>query len=937
MAGLAALRTFKWHSAPAQLAIALGYILAAHQGFRVATVHPVVASVWPASGLALAALLLFGLRLWPGIFAGALAANAMKGVSIPASALIALGNTAAAISATLILRRVNFSSHIQRVRDAIALVGLGALLAPVLAATNGTLILHFLTGVPDLGLPGIWFTWWSGDAIGVMLLTPFLLAWINGQKLKLTRGQAVESVVLGVGLVVISLLLVRVLKGYEYAILPLVGWASHRGGIRGASTATLVVAAIAVWQTNSGVGPFIGTGHEGLWRLQLFLTLLVTGSLMIGVMATAHQRVTDALRASELRFRRVFECAGVGIAIVQPDGRIVDANPALHAMLGFSGAQLTGRTIADITHPEDWAVEKAEIERVMAGEHAPYRMAKRYLRRDGSVFWGKLTATHIPDGANGPGAAVKLVEDVSEQRAAQDALSRDQDQLQRTTQLLQTLVDAAPLAIVSVDPNGRVRNWNRAAEQLFGWREAEVIGQPVPFVPPESREEFRRTLRRVLDGEALAGHQVRRCPRDGIMLDLRMCAAPTRALDGSIDGVIAIVEDVTDRKRMGEQLRQAQKMEAIGQLTGGIAHDFNNLLTIIITNAALLGDKIDSDQAEMRVELSELQRSAFRGAELVRKLMTFSRKRDLELSAVNLGEVVSETDRALRRLLPKSVEILSQIDETGPLTIQGDVGAIEQIILNLATNARDAMPSGGTLRLAVYRAWLDKEHRRTHGWGIAGEYIVLAVSDTGSGMSPETRARVFEPFFTTKEPGKGTGLGMAMVYGLMKQHQGYIGLYSEAGRGTTFRLYFPAVRPCGEASEGRIEAAPPRGGTERIVVVDDEDGIRRSAARVLRRAGYTVDEAADGEGALALLSGGAHFNLVVSDLVMPRMGGAVLCERLRNQNNAVPVLLMSGYTTEDVKALKGAQPGLQFLHKPWTATDLLRRVRSMLDEAAKSA
>jgi CheY-like chemotaxis protein len=278
------------------------------------------------------------------------------------------------------------------------------------------------------------------------------------------------------------------------------------------------------------------------------------------------------------------------------------------------------------------------------------------------------------------------------------------------------------------------------------------------------------------------------------------------------------------------------------------------------------------------------------------------------------------------------------MDNAGPFTIQGDVGAIEQILFNLATNARDAMPDGGTLRLAVYRAWLDREHRRTHGWGASGEYIVIAVSDTGCGMNSETRARVFEPFFTTKEAGKGTGLGMAMVYGLMKQHNGYISLYSEPERGTTFRLYFPAVTPCTQASAAQPDTPAPAGGRERILIVDDEDGIRRSAARVLRRSGYAVEEAADGQKALALLGRAENqFDLVLSDLVMPHMGGLALYEKLQARGNGTRVLLMSGYTAEDVRALKAAQPGLRFLHKPWTVTDLLRRVRGILDEPAGAA
>jgi PAS domain S-box-containing protein len=910
------------------LGITATYVVAANLGFLVAIVHPVVASVWPPAGLALAVLLLFGPRWWPGIFVGALVANALMGIPLPAATVIAVGNTLAAAWGASTLRRLDFQLGLHRIRDALVLIGFGALCAPLIAATIGTLSLHLAANAPADHLAAIWLNWWSGDSIGVMLVTPLLAVWMRRHVPDLTGRQIAEMALLVASLLMVSVVLTGVLHGYKYAIFPLVSWAAIRYGPRGASLATVLVAAVAIWHTVQGVGPFIGTGGEGLWRLQLFLALLTTGSLVVGAMA-------GALRASELRFRRMFEHAGVGIVVVQADGRIAEANPAFHGMLRFSPAELAGRTLADITHQDDWAVDKTIIRELYAGQLAPYRVVKRYLRKDGTLFWGKLTATHIPDGGDGPGCSIGLVEDISEQRAAEEALARDEEELRRTTQLLQTLIDAAPLAILAVDPQGCVRSWNHAAEQMFGWSAAEVIGQIVPFVPPQALEAFRSSLRGVLDGEALTGLQVRRNRRDGIVIDLRICAAPTRAPDGTVDGIIVIAEDVTERKSLGEQLKQAQKMEAIGQLTGGIAHDFNNILTIVMTNATLLADQIALDQMDMRGEVTDLQRAALRGAELVRKLMTFSRRRDLELSPVNLADVLGDAERALRRLLPKSIDVSSQIADAGPFTVEADVGAIEQILFNLATNGRDAMPEGGTLRLAVYRAWLDQEHRRTHGWGTPGEYIVIAVSDTGCGMSPETRGRVFEPFFTTKEVGKGTGLGMAMVYGLVKQHNGYIGVYSEPGHGTTFRLYFPAVTACTQAWAAPADPAASVGGTERILIVDDEDGIRRSAGRVLRRSGYVVEEAADGEKALALLGTAENpFDLVLSDLVMPRMGGLALRETVLARGDGTRVLLMSGYTTEDVRALRAAQPGLGFLHKPWTVTDLLRRVRGILDEPA---
>ncbi|HEY8196828.1 MAG TPA: PAS domain S-box protein [Gemmatimonadales bacterium] len=932
--------------AGAYLGVTVAYVVAAQLAFHLATVHHVVSSIWPPAGLALGLLVLCGFRLWPGIFLGALLANGFNGMPWAAATMIATGNSLAAISGAYALRRFRFHSNLHRVRDALLLLGFGALLAPVISATIGTLSLHLLAGVPVHLVGPIWITWWSGDAIGVMLITPLFAAWADLRLPELTRRQIAEVGLVGAGLVGSSVVLMQAVHGYEYAILPLVGWAAIRGGPRAASLATLVVGAVAMMYAASEASPFVGDGqYHGLWQRQLFLAILTTKSLMLAAMAAAQFKAANALQVSEQRFRRLFEHSSVGMAVVGSDGIITDANPALRNMLGYSNVELLGCAFAEISHPADQASEKDLLGELLAGRRPSFRLVKRYLRKDRTVFWGKVTATHVPDSAGGIGWGIGLIEDISEQRAAEEALERDTaarreaaEQLRRTTQTLQTLVDASPLAIMTLDPEGLVRSWNQAAEGMFGWSAADALGNTLPFVPPEGMAEFQNNVRRIFSGEAITGLQAERVRRDGQRIDVRVCAAPTRDTAGNIDGVIALVEDVTERKSLGEQLRQAQKMEAIGQLTGGIAHDFNNLLTIVITNAALLADEIAPERTDMRAELSELQRAALRGVELVRKLMAFSRRRSVEMQPIDLGEVISEGTKDLGRLLPASVEVGVEIESRTPLTISGDVGGIQQILFNLATNARDAMPDGGTLRVRVYRVSLDEEHRRTSGGGRSGEYIVVAVSDTGCGMSPKVRARAFEPFFTTKGVGKGTGLGMAMVYGLVTQHKGFSNLDSEEGRGTTVRLYFPAIGASVSPARGPSEPRPRVGGTERILVVDDEEGIRRSAARVLTRFGYAVAEASDGEGALAAIRDAEHpFDLVVSDVVMPRLSGMALYRELRGHGSGVRVLLMSGHTAEDLDALDEPLSGARFLPKPWTITDLLHRVRQVLDEGLAAA
>jgi PAS domain S-box-containing protein len=906
------------------LIIAAAYMLAAELAFQVGPVHMTVASIWPPSGLALAVLLLFGLRWWPGIVLGTIGANLLRSASLPVSVALSAGNILAGVFGAVALKKLGFRTSIHRVRDALLLIGVGAFVAPVISGSIGALSLYFLAGAPGRQVPTLWVNWWSAEVVSIMLVTPLLLAWLQGTRPDLSLRRVLDITVLGATLLLGTAALRHAPQGYEYAVFPLVSWAAIRFGNRGGSLAPVVVTAVASWYTIHGMGPFAGGSDEGYWRLQLFFALLAGGALVLTAMASGQALVAGALRDSELKFRRVFDHAGIGIWIVNQGGKFVDANSSLLEMLEYSKDELLGLPIARISHPDDVPASDSLLQELVTGQRMTYRMTKRYLRKSGSVFWGRLATTQIPAGEDGPACVIGVVEDISEQQAAVEAL-------RGTSQTLQTLVNAAPLAIYTLDVEGRVRSWNHAAERMFGWAAAQVIGQQLPFVPAEDVERFRQSLAGVFAGEPLTGYQVQRRAADGRPIDLRICAAPMRRPDGTIDRIIAVAEDVTERRSLGEQLRQAQKMEAIGQLTGGIAHDFNNILTIVITNAALMATELKSDQSELRAELEELHRAALRGVELVRKLMAFSRRRAVEMKPLDLGQVISDASRDLGRLLPASVQVAVQVESSGPLTVSGDIGAIEQMLFNLATNSRDAMPEGGILQLRVYRAWLDAEHLRTHGWGSAGDYVVLAVSDTGSGMSEKVRERAFEPFFTTKGVGKGTGLGMSMVYGLVTQHRGYADLSSEEGKGTTVRLYFPAVT--GAIQQPRATPSPPPvGGNERILVVDDEDGVRRSAVRVLSRFGYAVEEAEDAEGALAITGKVAPFDLVLSDVVMPRMSGMALYRELRRRDSSVRVLLMSGHTAEDLDALDEPDAGVTFLHKPWSVTDLLRRVREVLDE-----
>jgi CheY-like chemotaxis protein/two-component sensor histidine kinase len=391
------------------------------------------------------------------------------------------------------------------------------------------------------------------------------------------------------------------------------------------------------------------------------------------------------------------------------------------------------------------------------------------------------------------------------------------------------------------------------------------------------------------------------------------------------------VRDISERRRLEEQLRQAQKMEAVGQLTGGIAHDLNNLLTVVLANSEMIAASLPAGRDDLQTDLGELQNAARRGAQMIRKLLSFSRHAPLTYHVFDLGRLVEELTGTLRRLLPAHIQVEFPRDGTS-VRVLADAGAIEQILLNLATNARDAMPRGGRLSLDVRRV----DVARAPGGALPGSYARLSVSDNGVGMDERVKARVFEPFFTTKPPGEGSGLGMAMIYGLTQQHGGFIELDSGVGKGTTVRVFFPLAREDQPLPELAPAPAGLHGGEEYILLVEDEEGLRRVAQRALEKVGYRVVTAADGLDALEIYHGRANeIDLIITDLVMPRLGGIALYRTLRQEGHPVRFLFTSGYAAHEIMQGDLADGELALLQKPWTLADLTHRVREVLDRARK--
>jgi len=506
--------------------------------------------------------------------------------------------------------------------------------------------------------------------------------------------------------------------------------------------------------------------------------------------------------------------------------------------------------------------------------------------------------------------------DVSEQKRAEDALRESEEQFR-------AVFDGALDAMVVTDDQGRFLEANPAACQLYGLPRAELLKRKVvEFAEPGF--DFDQVLAAVrATGRFRASHPVMR--PDGTI----------RQVEASTTGNVvpgrhfSALRDLTEHRQLEGQLRQSQKMEAVGRLAGGIAHDFNNILAVITGYGDMLQREISpQDPRTKRVE--QIRRSADRAASLVRQLLAFSRRQVLQPRVLELGEAVRELTPMLRRLIGEDIELLTaSAPDLGH--VKADPGQIEQVIMNLAVNARDAMPRGGKLQIELRNADLDEGWARTHAGGRAGRYVLLALSDTGIGMDAETLKHVFEPFFTTKELGKGTGLGLAMVYGIVKQSEGHVWVYSEPGVGTTVKIYLPRVDEVVQPIAPRPEAAPARGG-ETILLAEDEESLAEMIKEILEERGYTV--LAPGAGPQALeaaeqFKGPIH--LVLTDVVMPRLSGRELAGRLAATHPETTVLYMSGYTDDAIAHHGVLDAGVPFIEKPFSPGALASKVREVLD------
>jgi two-component system cell cycle sensor histidine kinase/response regulator CckA len=647
---------------------------------------------------------------------------------------------------------------------------------------------------------------------------------------------------------------------------------------------------------------------------------------------TERKRVEAELRASEARYRRIIETTAEGVWVCDAERKTTFVNGRMAALLGYQADEMLGMSIMDIA---DIPVAETDAQFAQVQNAGGGVFETRLRRKDGTHVWAKLATAKLVDVAGKFEGSLAMVTDITEQRQIDELRSQ-----------FAAIVESSNDAILSKSLDGTILSWNEGAERLYGYSSAEAIGRPVTMLAaPHLPDTEPETLARVASGERVEHRETTRQRKDGSLVEVSLTVSPMRA-NGKVVGASAIARDITERRRAElaelalrnteEQLRQAQKLEALGQLAGGVAHDFNNILSVILGYTSILKEELPVLDP-IREDISEIHEAGMRASDLTRQLLAFSRKQVLKPRVISLGAVVAKTEKMLGRLVGEDIQLVV-LDTPLSTAVKADPGQLEQVLVNLVVNARDAMPTGGRLLVGTERVTLTADEARSRAIA-PGDYATLRVTDTGIGMDEALLARVFEPFFTTKEKGKGTGLGLATVFGIVKQSAGHVEVASLPGSGTSFRIFLPATDASPDDSEttedaDRVSAARP---TETILLVEDEDQVRTLACNVLRRAGYKVLDAANaGEAVLTWEQHANEIDILVTDVVMPRMGGHSLALRLREQRPELKVLYISGYT-DDTVLHHGVELGeLAFLAKPFTSASLTAKVRDVLDATPPS-
>ncbi len=936
------------------LAVALAYFVFAKLGLTLASVNPSASPIWAPTGIALAAVLLGGLRVWPAVLAGAFAANATTAGTLETSAVIAAGNTLEAVVGGFLIGRWSggaktFSTPAQVAKFALVCVGP----ATIISASVGVTTLCVAGFAAWAKFSPIWVTWWLGDAAGALVVTPAIVLWAQSERASFTRNElvpvaAVLSLTALVGFIAFSPLLPRT----EYssplgflAILPLV-WAALRRGPRDTATVSLILTGFTIWATLQHAGPFGHMGiNESFMLLLTFMISLSVPSLALSVDVAMRRSSEDSLRRTQAELdRRVRERtaelneANAHLMEAQRLGNLgswswdiasnrITWSDQLFEIYGVPAERFSGTLdeFMNFIHPDDRAQVGASVSKALKSGKS-FGHEERIIRPDGSVRH-LHSAGEVIRGSNG--GAVRMLGvcvDVTERKQAEQAL-RESEQNYRLL-----LRGARDYAIYMLDTDGRVRSWNDGAQRIKGYEADEIVGRHFRvFLPEEERKNDiadQALITAAREGQFEGDLWLVR--KDGSRFFASVVMDAIRSEAGELIGFAKLVRDITEQReaqvaleQTREQLAQAQKMEAIGQLTGGIAHDFNNLLMIVSGYAQILQGRLKEPKEKHAVEA--IRAAAGRGEKLTRQLLAFSRRQQLMPVPVDLRQRIDAVRDMLVPSLRGNIELICEIeDKIWP--VEADLGELDLALVNIAVNARDAMPEGGTITLSARNMVLKPG---SAAGALEGDFVALAIIDSGSGMPPDVLARVFEPFYTTKPVGKGTGLGLSQVHGFALQSGGAATVSSEVGKGTAVTIYLPRSRdePSQHVDEGFASSADFARGT--VLLVEDSREVAEVTSTLFEQLGYRVVRSENASEALRHLQQDIHFDLLFTDIVMPGpMNGLALAQTCRDNFPDIPVLLTSGYSD----AAQMADGRFDILRKPFELSALERAIEAVMGE-----
>ncbi len=638
---------------------------------------------------------------------------------------------------------------------------------------------------------------------------------------------------------------------------------------------------------------------------------------------SALQKATDA----EKRYRALFDQATDYFMVIDPNGDngpvIFDVNEAACNLHGYTRDEFIGLPLRALDNRESAEKAPERMKRVMAGEHLIFEVV--HLRKDGTMFPVEVSAKKVE--LSGKTYVFSVERDISERKKATESLKKSEA-------FISSILQSVNEGFVVVDPEYRILMANRSFAESLDIQIDQAVGRFCyevshnVIIPCFEAGEDCPTRRTFMTGEpATAVHCHRSSSGEERFVEVR--SYPMKDDSGKVMSVIEVIDDITEKRNLEAQLRNAQKMEAVGQLAGGIAHDFNNILTAIMGYANLLQMKMTEDDP-FRSKVDEIDAAAQRAARLTASLLAYSRRQLLSPRPVDLNSIIKNIKTLLLRLLNEEIELKIVLAER-ELMVEADPGQIDQVLMNLATNARDAMPEGGTLIVRTSLEELQEDFIIMHGYGIPGLYAHISIADSGEGIDEKIRERIFDPFFTTKEVGKGTGLGLAMVYGIIRQHDGFIDMSSEVGKGTVFHIYLPIIKK-GNVFELTSENLTAPRGSELILLAEDDSMITKLTIEILTTHGYRVITAEDGEEAVNKFRENAgQIDMLLLDVMMPKKNGKAAFDEIRKISPEIPALFISGYPAEVIRSRGLLEEGAHFVYKPISVRELLTKIRDVLD------